>query len=111
LLPYVLEACAPQTRDRLVAMAGALGVATGDEAADARAAVDRIEQIVREIGIPASLAELGIDAAQLPRIAELAAGVTRLAGNAARPADAAFLERILDAALAGDRARLRPQDS
>src|SRR5690606_6529491 len=28
LLPYVLEACAPQTADRLAAMAGALGVAT-----------------------------------------------------------------------------------
>jgi len=107
LLPYVLEALAPWTEDRLVAIAGALGVATGDAPADARAAIDRVAAITAESGIPSSLAEIGITPAELPRIAELAAGVTRLAGNAARTVDPDFLEGILEAALAGDRERLR----
>jgi alcohol dehydrogenase len=107
LLPYVLQACAPQTRDRLADLAGALGVSSGDPTRDADAAIDRIAGIGREIGLPGSLADLGIRRDQLPRIAELAAGVARLAGNAARPADPPFLLRILDAALDGDRARLR----
>lgn len=106
MLPYVLQACAPQTTARLALMAEALGVATGDDdRADAQAAIDRLAAIGDEIGLPGSLAEIGLRRADLPRIAELAAGVTRLVALAARDATPDLLERILDAAYDGDRSR------
>lgn len=107
MLPYVLQACFDQTVDRLALVAEALGVATGsDEADDAQAAIDRLAAIGAEIGLPATLADLGLDRAQLPRVAELAAGVTRLVALAAREATPDLLARILDAAYDGDRSRL-----
>lgn len=107
MLPYVLQACFEQTVDRLALMAEALGVATGaQERDDAQAAIDRLGAITVEIGLPASLADIGLARADLPRIAGLAAGVTRLVALAAREATPELLERILDAAYDGDRSRL-----
>jgi len=106
MLPYVLQACFDRSVDRLALIAEALGVGGASERDDAQAAIDRLAGIGAEIGLPASLADLGIDRAQLPRIAELAAGATRLTALAPREADTALLERILDAAYDGDRARL-----
>ena len=107
MLPYVLQACFAQTADRLALMAEALGVATGSgERDDAQAAIDRLAAITVEIGLPSSLADIGLDRADLPRIAELASGVTRLVALAAREATPDLLERILDAAYDGDRSRL-----
>lgn len=106
MLPYVLQACFEQTVDRLALMAGALGVGGGSERDDAQAAIDRLAAIGAEIGLPATLAEIGLTRDQLPRIAELAAGVTRLVALASREATAQLLERILDAAFDGDRSRL-----
>jgi alcohol dehydrogenase len=107
MLPYVLQACFDQTVDRLALMADALGVGGGaTERDDAQAAIDRLAAITVEIGLPASLADIGLERAQLPRIAELAAGVTRLVALASREATPDLLERILDAAFDGDRSRL-----
>ena len=49
---------------------------------------------------------MGLRRDQLPRVAELAAGVTRLVALAARDATPDLLARILDAAYDGDRSRL-----
>lgn len=107
MLPYVLQACLPQTTLRLAEMAGALGVDGGaSEADDAQAAIDRLAAITVEIGLPATLADLGIERAQLRHVAELAAGVTRLVALSSREATPDLLERILDAAYDGDRSRL-----
>lgn len=106
MLPYVLQACRAQTSPQLAQIAEALGVGGATEADDAQAAIDRLAAICEEIGLPASLADLGITREQLPRIAELAAGVTRLAALASIDATPDLLERILDAAYDGDRSRL-----
>jgi alcohol dehydrogenase len=106
MLPYVLQACFEQTVDRLAEMADALGVGGGAERDAAQAAIDRLAAITVEIGLPSSLADLGLARDQLPHIAELAAGVTRLVALAARTATPDLLERILDAAFDGDRSRL-----
>lgn len=106
MLPYVLQACRAETSPQLAEMAVALDVASGSEADDAQAAIDRLAAICHAIGLPASLADLGVTRAQLPRIAQLAAGVTRLAALASREATPDLLQRILDAAYDGDRSRL-----
>lgn len=106
MLPYVLQACFAETVDRLALMAEALGVGGKGEREDAQAAIDRLAAIGTEIGLPASLADLELARADLPRVAGLAAGVTRLVALASREATPDLLERILDAAYDGDRSRL-----
>lgn len=102
MLPYVLEACAPRIPDRLARIGEALGVGP-----DPERAIDRISEINRRIGIPSSLADIGVAASDLPRIAELTLASTRLTGIAPVPVDLSLVTRILDAAYANDRARLR----
>ena len=107
MLPYVLQACFEQTVGRLALMAEALGVSRGQsERADAQAAIDRFAEIGTQIGLPATLADIGLQRDQLRRVAELSAGVTRLVALASREVTPDLLERILDAAFDGDRSRL-----
>ncbi|PJJ55208.1 iron-containing alcohol dehydrogenase [Compostimonas suwonensis] len=101
MLPYVLQALRVASEPQLAQIGEALGVR-----ADAQAAIDRIALIVATIGIPRTLADIGITRDQLPRIAELARGVTRLAGNAALPPTRELLLSILEAAYTGDRSSL-----
>ena len=54
------------------------------------------------IGLPASLAEIGVERDQLRAMAEAAAGIKRLIDNSPRPLDADALEAILDAAWHGE---------
>ncbi|MGZ8458377.1 MAG: hypothetical protein ACXWZ4_17355 [Gemmatirosa sp.] len=58
------------------------------------------------IGLPASLAEIGVERDQLRAMAEAAAGIKRLVDNSPRPLDVDALEAILDAAWHGDPGRL-----
>lgn len=102
MLPYVLEACAAAIPDRLARIGDALGVG-----ADPAGAIDRIAEICEGIGLPRNLSEIGIGAAELPRIAELTLESRRLTAIAPIPVDLALVTRILEAALAGERSRLR----
>lgn len=102
MLPYVMQACATAVPERLARIGEALGVG-----ADPQQAIERVAQITDRIGIPASLAEIGIAAGDLERVAELALASRRLVGISPIPADADLLRRILTAAHAGDRAALR----
>jgi alcohol dehydrogenase len=68
--------------------------------------VAHVHALGRRIGLPASLAELGIARADLRGMAEASAGIKRLVDNNPRPLDADALERILDAAWHGEPARL-----
>jgi alcohol dehydrogenase len=106
LLPYVLQACLPMSVESLGRAADVLGITAGSDVGRAQAVVDRVADVVSAIGLPASLADLGIEQSQLPRIAELALGVSRLAGNAPVPG-ADVVGPILEAAFVGDRERLR----
>jgi alcohol dehydrogenase len=86
LLPYVLrytrEACAAELEE----------IARALDVDDAIAEIARIAAVV---GVPATLAEIGVAEAELPTIAEQAATVTRLVGNSPRPLDEAALLSIL----------------
>ena len=102
MLPYVLQACLPAIGDELAQIADALDVGEGSRDTRARSAIEAVRSLVRDIGIPATLADIGIEHDQLPRIAELALTVSRLAGNAPLPATQAEFEMILEAAWSGD---------
>jgi alcohol dehydrogenase class IV len=109
LLPYVLEAAFGETVVELASIAEALGVESSAGSSDverARAAIGEIRSLVADIGIPRTLADIGIERDQLDHIATLALTVTRLAGNSTISADRNTIDPILEAALTGSFATL-----
>jgi alcohol dehydrogenase len=99
LLPYVVAACAPATAPQLAQLAEAWDLPGEGAAADA--VVARIIEIRAAIGIPHSLAEIGVDAAMIPTLVDQALTVKRLVGNAPVEADQTVLTSILTQALHG----------
>ena len=96
LLPYVMEYNRPARPEEIAELSALAG---GD-------AVTEIHALGLRIGLPASLAEIGVERDQLRAMAEAAAGIKRLVDNSPRPLDADGLEAILDAAWHGDPGRL-----
>lgn len=108
LLPYVMEFNRPARTSEFAAIAVAMG-ADPDDAPDdlADEAIDRVADLLASVGIPATLAELGLPADQQRWTAEQALKAERLVANNPRPLDVDALERIVRAAHSGDRAALR----
>lgn len=106
LLPYVLQACLPFAEDELALIAEALGVRKDTDAASARAAIAEIDSLVSDIGIPRTLAEIGILREQLPRVTTLSLTISRLVNNAPVEPSEELVSSILTAALNGDRSGL-----
>ena len=96
LLPYVMEYNRPARPEGIAELSALAG---GD-------AVTEIHALGLRIGLPASLAEIGVERDQLRAMAEAAAGIKRLIDNSPRPLDVDGLEAILDAAWHGDPGRL-----
>ena len=108
LLPYVMEFNRPARVAELAAVARAMGAhaeASPDDLADQ--AIDGVADLLASVGIPSTLAELGLPPDRLRWTAEQALGAERLVANNPRPLDVDTLERIVRAAHAGDRAALR----
>ncbi len=103
LLPYVLDACRedPPTAERIAAVGIAFGSTATDTTGRVDDAITAVVDLNREIGVPATLADLGVRRDDLPRIAELALGSHRLIAIAPVPVTAAFLLDILEHAHAG----------
>jgi alcohol dehydrogenase len=99
LLPYVMEFNRAARPDDLAELARVMGSPDGD-------AVGHVHTLGRRIGLPASLAEIGIEHADLPAMAEASAGFRRLIDNNPRPVGALQLEQILEAAWYGEPSRL-----
>lgn len=104
MLPYVLDACRadPGAEERIAAIGVALGSTAPTRAERAADAIAAIVRINREIGVPASLADIGLTADQLPGIAELAFGSARLVAISPITVTAASLLSILESAHAGE---------
>jgi alcohol dehydrogenase class IV len=103
MLPYVLDAfrADPALTERLAAIGTALGSTSTTTDAQADDAVTAIVALNRAIGVPASLADIGVTAEQLPRIAELGLASARLVAISPVPATHDFLLDILTRAHAG----------
>src|SRR5690606_35957728 len=118
LLPYVMAFNRPERAEELATLAAALGgrpVAAGDgrPAAPARsagAADPPAERLVADlfaaVGLPSSLAALGMPADKLEWAADEAMRAARLVENNPRQLDRAAAAVILRAAYAGDRTGL-----
>jgi alcohol dehydrogenase len=101
LLPYVMEFNRSARSAELAELARVME-SPGDP-------VDHVHSLGLQIGLPASLAEIGVGRHDLRGMAESSVGIKRLVDNNPRPLDAEALERILDAAWHGEPARLREQ--
>lgn len=101
LLPYVMAFNRPVREEAMTAIAGALAPDETDPDA-----VGLVHELGLRIGLPASLAELGLGFDRLDAMAEQAAGITRLVDNNPRMLDRAACAAILRAAWAGDPAGL-----
>jgi len=108
LLPYVMEFNRPARIPEFAAIAVAMGADPDDTPEDlADQAIDRVAALLASVGIPATLAELGLSSDQLRWTAEQALQAERLVANNPRPLDVDALEQIVRAAHSGDRAALR----
>jgi alcohol dehydrogenase class IV len=103
LLPFVMRFIAPASERRLADVAVAMGA--GDSAAEA---IEAVRALAADLGLPPSLDALGVQPEEIAPMARQAVGIDRLIRNSPRPLDAGDAERILDAALHGDLARLDP---
>lgn len=95
LLPHVFRFNLPAMPDRYAAIAVALGC-PAEASADATAAAGlaRLADLSRRCGIPQRLRDVGVPAADLPRLAAESMKVTRLLRNNPRELTAADAERI-----------------
>jgi alcohol dehydrogenase class IV len=96
-LPFVMEYNIPACPDRLASVALLLGeevdgVSTWDAA---ELAVEAVQRLKVDIGIPLSLRDLGIEEEELRPLAEATAQITRLLALNPRPLDVDALEGIL----------------
>jgi alcohol dehydrogenase class IV len=106
LLPYVMEYNRPARAEELDELAAAMG---GDGLSGD--AVGIVHELGRRIGLPASLAEIGIARGDLRGLAEQSVGIKRLIDNNPRPLDVDALELILAAAWEGDPSLLRDRST
>jgi alcohol dehydrogenase len=97
LLPYVMEFNRPARRAEMAELSSLMG----DDA------VAAVHALGLSIGLPASLAEVGVTRGELRGMAEAAVGIKRLVDNNPAPLDVDALEAILDAAWLGEPDRLR----
>ncbi|MBV8429791.1 MAG: iron-containing alcohol dehydrogenase [Solirubrobacterales bacterium] len=110
LLAYAMDFNRPVRTAELAVVGRTMGVAgaeTDDQAA-AAAAISAVAELARAVGVPASLAELGVEETELPGLARLAHGVTRLIANNPRELGETELAGILEAAWRGELDRRDP---
>ncbi len=96
LMPWVMQWNRPAISMELQQMAGAMGLS------NAAQVIPAISGLFARIGIPATLAELGLDEAQLEWVGEQSCGIERLIQNNPRPLDRSDMRKLLRAAYVGD---------
>lgn len=102
LLPHVLTSIMPEATAQIAAVGRAMGISDADEESLAKRAVVGLRVLFDSIGIPRSLAEIGLADIDLPRVVELASSVKRLAGNAPGEASPSLIASIVDSAFNGE---------
>ncbi|MBB3593333.1 alcohol dehydrogenase [Rhizobium sp. BK529] len=109
MMPYVMEFNRSYCELELAEIGQAMGLELADKSISERAdaTIDAVATIFASIGIPKTIADLGIVVAQLPQVAEQAMSSARLIKNNPRPLDLTTMAILVNAAFTGDRARLR----
>lgn len=110
LLPYVMEYNRPACVAAFAEIARAIGLSGTDETLSHQL-IDKVAALLKDIGIPVTLKELGLPEDRLDWTAQSAMASARLVNNNPRPLDVAALAAITRAAFSGDRTALvSPQD-
>ncbi|MCX6896434.1 MAG: iron-containing alcohol dehydrogenase [Verrucomicrobia bacterium] len=100
LLPHMMRFNLPAALERYANVAVALGAArNGSPATTAEEGLRRVAELTRQCGVPLHMAELGVPAAAIPRMAKAAMTVERLLKNNPRPVTEADAVKIYEAAL------------
>lgn len=108
MMPYVMEFNRGHCEPELAEIGQAMGLkAAGGVFEQAGATIDAVEQLFASVGIPKTIADLGIVQSQLAQVAEQAMGSARLIKNNPRPIELRSMATLVEAAFIGDRARLR----
>lgn len=98
ILPYVMEYNVPYATERLATIARVIGAAEpdGHDGESARKGIAAIRKLVKDLGLPGRISELGVKQEDLPKIAAQAARDATLPTNPRRATEAdilALLER------------------
>ena len=109
MMPYVMEFNRHHCEAELAEIGRAMGLDLSGMTTfeQASATIDAVDDLFASIGIPRTIADLGITAAQLPLVAEQAMGSARLIKNNPRPIELETMAILVKAAFANDRASLR----
>ena len=107
LLPFVMQYNRPSCVGALAELARAVGLAEGTPDEMSQAFIDAVADLLAEVKIPRSLAELGLKADQQDFVAENSLNAARLIKNNPRPLDLSAMQSITRAAFAGERSALR----
>lgn len=112
MMPYVMEFNLPHAVPAMAAIADALGLETTGLSQDEKAAraIDAVAELFASVGIPRTIADLGVTRDRLPFVAEQALAATRLIKNNPRPLAPRSMAALVGAAFDGDRARLRGEN-
>jgi alcohol dehydrogenase class IV len=95
LMPWVMEWNRPVIGAELAQMAAIMGLADG------AAVIPAIAALFARIGIPSTLAQLGLDESRLDWVADQACGIERLIHNNPRPLDRGDMRRLVAASFSG----------
>ncbi len=105
LLPYVMEYNRPSCVAAFAQISRAIGL-TGNDEELSHKLIDAVAKLLKEVGIPVTLKELGLPADKQDWTAESAIGAARLVNNNPRKLDVDAMKAITRAAFSGDRAAL-----
>lgn len=104
MLPYALAFNRNHALAEIAAIGRILGYAPADAPDDAAAdrCIEGIAELFRQIEIPRTLADIGVEAKDLDWIAEQALATNRLIKNNPRPVDRVGMDILVRAAFSGD---------
>lgn len=104
MLPYVMTYNLPAATTEIAQVGAALGLAEAGKTSGemATATIVEITRLFAAIGIPATLADLGLPADNVDWTAEQALGIDRLIKNNPRPFDLDAMQRLVKAAHTGN---------
>jgi alcohol dehydrogenase class IV len=103
LLPYVMRYNAPVRVAEFAEIGRLFGQSADSESALAGKGITAVDALLAQIGIPKSLADIGLSEDQLDTVAEQGLAARRLVQNNPRPLDFAAMQHIVEAAYRGDR--------
>lgn len=101
LLPYVMRFNADACAADFAQIAGAIGGSTQDPADATEYVIRRTRELFASIGIPHTLADLGVPADRLAWITEQSMLAARLINNSPKPLTAAAVGSLVEAAYTG----------